>query len=128
MNDLATHFLTNPERVQLHQQWWRRENSQRLALIYTPAHYPWGGLDVDVPPDDIPMRKRENAAVEKTLPNDVLVTGYVDFATALAVKVRPAVQIEVERLLFLYIRHILERQLKSVEFLTLIRRETAAEA
>jgi DNA repair protein RecO (recombination protein O) len=48
-----------------------------------------------------------------------------DFNTALAVKVRPAVQAEVERLLFLYIRHILERQLKSVEFLTLIRRETS---
>jgi DNA repair protein RecO (recombination protein O) len=50
-----------------------------------------------------------------------------DFATALAVKVRPVVQTEVERLLFLYIRHILERQLKSVEFLNLIRRETSSD-
>ncbi len=51
-----------------------------------------------------------------------------DFAAALAVRVRPAVQAEVEHLLFLYIRHILERQLKSVEFLNLIRREIASDS
>jgi DNA repair protein RecO (recombination protein O) len=51
-----------------------------------------------------------------------------DFAAALAVKVRPVVQAEVEHLLFLYIRHILERQLKSVDFLKLIRRETTTDA
>lgn len=36
-----------------------------------------------MPPDEIPARKQANAAVEKTMPNDVLVTGYVDYATAL---------------------------------------------
>jgi DNA repair protein RecO (recombination protein O) len=51
-----------------------------------------------------------------------------DFATALAVNVGPATQTEVEHLLFLYIRHILERQLKSVDFLQLIRRETLSDA
>jgi hypothetical protein len=34
----------------------------------------------------------------------------------------------VEHLLFVYIRHILERQLKSVDFLNLIRRETLSDS
>ncbi len=45
------------------------------------------------------------------------------YATAVAVKVRPAVHAELERLTLLYITHLLERQLKSVAFLKLIRRE-----
>ena len=48
-----------------------------------------------------------------------------DYRAALVVKVRPAVQAELEHLLLLYITHLLERQLKSVEFLKLIRREIA---
>lgn len=76
-------FLSNQERIELHQQWWRRENSQRLAVVFTPADYPYGGLDVDVAPEEILRRKLANAAVDTTLPNDVLVTGYVDFSTAL---------------------------------------------
>lgn len=45
------------------------------------------------------------------------------YATIRALKVRPLVQQEVERLLLRYITTLLERQLKSVEFLRLIRRE-----
>lgn len=76
-------IVTNRERLALHQQWWARTNDAPLALIYTPAHYPFGGLDVDVPPEQIAERKRANAAVAYTAPRDTLVTGYVDFATAL---------------------------------------------
>jgi hypothetical protein len=76
-------IIKNLERIRLHQQWWNRTNSQRLALIYTPASYPYEGLDVDVPPEAIAEQKRLNAEVIETLPNDVLVTGRVNFATAL---------------------------------------------
>lgn len=48
------------------------------------------------------------------------------YASALALKVRPSVHVEIERLLARYITHILERQLKSVEFLKLVRRESVA--
>jgi DNA repair protein RecO (recombination protein O) len=41
-----------------------------------------------------------------------------------ALKIRPGVLAEVEHVLARYITHILERQLKSVEFLKLIRRES----
>lgn len=47
------------------------------------------------------------------------------YVKVLAVKVRPAVHAELERLLLVYITHLLERQLKSVEFLKLIRREAS---
>jgi DNA repair protein RecO (recombination protein O) len=46
------------------------------------------------------------------------------YARASALKVGPSVHLEMERLMARYITHILERQLKSVEFLKLIRRET----
>ncbi len=48
-----------------------------------------------------------------------------DYAKVMAVKVRPAAHAELERVMLLYITHILERQLKSVEFLKLIRREAS---
>ena len=48
-----------------------------------------------------------------------------DYAKVMAVKVRPAVHAELERVMLFYITHILERQLKSVEFLKLIRREAS---
>jgi hypothetical protein len=83
MNQTSLTKVTNQERIQLHKAWWRRENIQRLALIYAPAHFPYGGLDVDVPLDQIAMRKRRNAEAQYTQPKDVLVTAYVDFATAL---------------------------------------------
>ena len=76
-------YLSNPERIQLQQQWWNRANRERLALIYTPLPHPYGGMDVDVPVESIAERKRANAEVEYYVPKDVLVTGYVDFATAL---------------------------------------------
>ena len=76
-------YRSNPERIRLQQQWWDRANTERLALIYTPLPHPYGGLDVDVPVQDIAERKRANAEVEYNVPKDVLVTGYVDFATAL---------------------------------------------
>lgn len=44
------------------------------------------------------------------------------YATAIVLKVRPAIHSEIERVLLRYITHILERQLKSVEFLRLIRK------
>jgi DNA repair protein RecO (recombination protein O) len=48
-----------------------------------------------------------------------------DYAKAMVVKVRPSVHVELERVMLLYITHTLERQLKSVEFLKLIRREAS---
>jgi DNA repair protein RecO (recombination protein O) len=51
-----------------------------------------------------------------------------DYATAGVVRVRLAVQTELERILLVYITHLLERQLKSVEFLKLIRREISLDA
>ena len=47
------------------------------------------------------------------------------YAQASALKVRPGVHAETERLMIRYITHLLERQLKSVEFLRLIQREAA---
>jgi hypothetical protein len=76
-------YASNPERIRLQQQWWNRSNTSRLALIYTPLTYPYSGLDVDVPCSEIAARKRANAEVEYHVPKDVLVTAYVDFATAL---------------------------------------------
>jgi hypothetical protein len=76
-------IVTNRERIALHRLWWARANEVPLALIYTPARYPYGGLDVDVPPERIHERKRANAAVAYAIPRDTLVNGYVDFATAL---------------------------------------------
>jgi DNA repair protein RecO (recombination protein O) len=51
-----------------------------------------------------------------------------DYASAIVVHVRPAVEAELERILLVYITHLLERQLKSVEFLKLIRREISLDA
>lgn len=45
------------------------------------------------------------------------------YAAAIALKVRPSVHTEIERVMLRYITNVLERQLKSVEFLKLIRRE-----
>jgi hypothetical protein len=79
--------LTNRDRVRLHQEWWNRTNEVPLALIYT--HLPAGrlpprrGLDVDVPPDEIAERKRAGAELQTLAPKETLVTGYVNFATAL---------------------------------------------
>jgi len=46
------------------------------------------------------------------------------YATAIALNVRPSVHAEIERIMTRYITHTLERQLKSVEFLNLVRRES----
>lgn len=78
--------LTNRDRIRLHQQWWRRTNTIPLALIYTPLPARparWRGLDVDVPVAEIAERKREAADRQYLIPKDVLVTGYINFATAL---------------------------------------------
>ncbi len=83
--------LTNRDRIRLHQQWWNRANELPLALIYTPLpptpapqHLPRrGGLDVDVPPEEIAERKRASAEEQYLAPKETLVTGYVNFATAL---------------------------------------------
>ncbi len=47
------------------------------------------------------------------------------YATAIGLSVRLSVHNEIEHLMLRYITSVLERQLKSVEFLKLIRRETA---
>jgi hypothetical protein len=78
--------LTNRDRIHLHQQWRRRANTIPLALIYTPLPARpsrWRGLDVDVPVAEIAQRKREGAEAQYLIPKEVLVTGYVNFATAL---------------------------------------------
>jgi hypothetical protein len=79
--------LTNEDRIRLQQRWWQRANDIPLALIYTPmpAARPtrWRGLDVDVPVTEIAERKRAGAETQYRIPKEVLVTGYVNFATAL---------------------------------------------
>jgi hypothetical protein len=75
--------VTNGQRIQLHQRWWAGTNTEPLALIYTPLHSPYGGLDIKVPVAEIAFRKRSNAQVAYRAPMDTLVTAYVDFATAL---------------------------------------------
>ena len=75
--------LTNLQRIALHRLWWNQENSQRLALIYTPLTYPYGGLDIEVQSSEIAHRKRADAAVQYQEPKDTLVTGRVNYATAL---------------------------------------------
>jgi DNA repair protein RecO (recombination protein O) len=47
------------------------------------------------------------------------------YADVIALRPRPGLQTEIEHVLHRYITHTLERQLKSVEFLKLIRAETA---
>ncbi len=47
------------------------------------------------------------------------------YAKAIALQMRPSVHAEIDRLMTRHITHTLERQLKSVEFLKLIQRETA---
>ncbi len=83
--------LTNHDRIRLHRQWWNRANDVPLALIYTPLPAgrvparlpPRRGLDVDVPPDEIAERKRISAETQHLAPKETLITGYVNFATAL---------------------------------------------
>lgn len=75
--------ITNQQRIELHQRWWDRTNDKRLALIYTPTNYPFNGLDIIVPVEEIAYRKKCNAEVAYGEPRDTLVTAYVDFATAL---------------------------------------------
>jgi len=48
------------------------------------------------------------------------------YAKAIALKMRPGVHAELERLMTRHLTHLLERQLKSVEFLRLIQRESVA--
>jgi hypothetical protein len=83
--------LTNRDRIHLQQGWWRRANDVPLALIYTPLPAsrapmrlpPRRGLDVDVPPAEIAERKRISAELQYRAPKETLITGYVNFATAL---------------------------------------------
>ena len=81
--------LSNLDRIRLHQQWWNRANDVPLALIYTPlppappipSLPPRIGLDIDVPPDELVLRKRADAEMQHLAPKETLVTGYVNFAT-----------------------------------------------
>jgi hypothetical protein len=83
--------LSNLDRIRLHRQWWNRANDVPLALIYTPLPPappipglpPRIGLDIDVPPGELVLRKRADAEMQHLAPKETLITGYVNFATAL---------------------------------------------
>lgn len=70
---------------ELHEAWWRRENTVPLVENYYPLALPCGGLDIDVPVTEIAARKLRNAEVAHNSPagQDSLVVAVVDFGTAL---------------------------------------------
>ncbi len=69
----------------LHDSWWKRENELPLVKNWCPEKLPFGGLDFDVPVDEIARRKLRNAEVQHESPalQDWLITAGVNFATAL---------------------------------------------
>lgn len=75
--------------VELHKQWWTRENDEVLVANYSrsPVPIPCGGLDIEVPPSEMADRKERNALALQASAQDMLVTATPNFATAF----RPAV-------------------------------------
>ena len=69
----------------LHDVWWRRSNTVPLVKNWCPIPTPCGGLDIEVPVNEIAGRKLRNAEAHLASPalQDSLVTAGVNFSTAL---------------------------------------------
>ncbi len=69
----------------LHEAWWNMENTVPLVENYCPIPVPCGGLDIDVPVEEIAERKLRNAEAMHDSPGlqDTVVKAGVNFATAL---------------------------------------------
>ena len=74
--------MTNRERADLHIEWWERRNTEPLVHTFAPVDTPYGGLDIDVPPEDIADRKLANIRAAERVPSDKLQVAGVDFSTA----------------------------------------------
>jgi hypothetical protein len=70
----------NQIRVSRFLEWWQCRNPAPLVLSYARVPFPIGGLDVDIPPDQILERKLQNLEVERQIPNDILLTLRVEYS------------------------------------------------
>ncbi len=77
--------MDNSAIAELHRKWWKRENEEILVSNYFPLNTPYGGLDIDVPPSQMAMRKKANAmaVAEADVPSDTLNVQGVGFGPAL---------------------------------------------
>lgn len=75
--------MTNLERVVLHKQWWSRTNADPLVGVFAPVRMPFGGLDIDVPPERMAERKLRNAEASSVIPGDKLNVASVNFGPAM---------------------------------------------
>jgi hypothetical protein len=89
--------LTNQDRIRLHQAWWAHTNEVPLALIYMPSLPPptgesapaatipaqRRGLDIDLPPEELVLRKLAGIEAQYRVPKETLVVARTNFATAL---------------------------------------------
>lgn len=75
-------YMTNREKIRLHEAWWHRENPEPLVAPFIPATFQYGGLDIAVPPTEIAARKKADSAVAASLPGDRLTVACVNFGPA----------------------------------------------
>ncbi|HBC88279.1 MAG TPA: hypothetical protein DCZ94_15110 [Lentisphaeria bacterium] len=68
-----------------HRKWWKRETPEILISNYFPVKMPYGGLDIDIPPSLMAMRKKANAEAIAAagVPSDTLNVQAVNFGPAL---------------------------------------------
>ena len=76
--------------IQLHQQWWKRENQEILVANYFPIRFPdlgKKGLDIDIPVKDIGWRKKASAQARHEAADrygsDVLIVEQINFSTGM---------------------------------------------
>lgn len=74
--------MKNRDLIPLHLQWWARTNARPLVGLFAPVAAPYGGLDIEVSPKDIAMRKLRNAEALSVVPGDKLMVAGVNFSTA----------------------------------------------
>lgn len=77
--------MDNRAIAELHEKWWRRENPEILVSNYFPVKTPYGGLDIEIPPSQMAVRKKANAdAISAAdVPSDTLNVQAVNFGPAL---------------------------------------------
>ena len=65
--------------------WWNRENGRPLVNSYFPKDLPYGGLDVEIPVEDLEGRALANAEAlhHSPVPQDSLIIARVNFGTVL---------------------------------------------
>jgi len=68
--------------ITLHGQWWARTNTHPVVGVFAPVAAPYGGLDIDVPPEQMAERKLRNAEACAVVPGDKLIVANVNFSTA----------------------------------------------